>query len=1685
MSPTRPRSPRTPGGADDDAVTTVQPFPKVPAAEPAPASQAGLDPFSSRDRDEATWGDEIDAWGATLGSVVPEMRATPAPLTAVEPSFPPLSEESFDEAPQPLPLLASPDAAPEVWRDPAAWLGWQADGWGTLTHSAAAAAPADAALAEILADERLEDREGARDAARGDAWDDARPSASEATGGERSPTKARALALSLTAYRLAERSGDRVAARRSLDEALAAHGDSPAALRARLLGSELAAERGEASAELGLAWLKRLGAAGAEDARYYRTLAGEWALALAAEGIPAEANGFIDPADAFSTGLARSLARVEWARLEGQPERAADELETGAGLPTGMLRASLETLGARFYEVAGKTRRAAEVRSRAAANAGGASRDLCWPGVLRDAARLDGTASLALLRPVLKTFEPTTLAAAVARWAASLFLQSSEGEKARAVLAKAAADGATSPTLARDRFDLSVGGSVAIMKNLALEAAAAWPAVAAWPLSLLLAATARFDRRLVDPRTAPSPGQMEEDVRTVQAWLDEAIARSPGEKVLALVAERAAEAPSDLETRLRLFRTWASLDPTRSAPAWAAASSLSREARRPDEVTSSLRPLVEHDPGHPGFWWLAEQEAAAGRHDEAAARFEAGAAAWSASALSPWLLERAAEWRALRTPTAALETLARVAGEARGVEARGVRVTWLRVLRAAPDAVVAASLSGGDLEKSADGDEQASMWARVAVATGSAHTLEAALAARVADPQALALLMTGDRDLPERIADEIAAAARAVDGEPAVVLGLLGATWRTMAGEEDRARDEICALMAKVGARPSLAGFLRRAARGVSTPEVRARLLYSSCGAKDDPQSVEGDDAVSALELAEAMVPLREPAAERLLRRLAFGTVGPEARLAFLRLTGNLADLGHLWVVPPLEGFPGRLARLAEKAPALSAEECVRLVWQEPPHETAPSIRTQAWACSGLPPEVAPAILQACLADADVAKRLALPLRWRALAEARDLSTRAELLSRFAEALADRPRSAAALWTEAGGLWERVGKGEAARRAFVEAHRLDSRSFPALTGMRRLAVSAGELTLAAELAEQEDMLLAATRARVKVLLASARLAATADREEAALTLLQRAFSLAPDDAEVFTRLGDRLQASGRSRELADLLGERLMVTTNPFEMTSLKLRRAELLAGPLGERAQAKQELTGVLQKEPDHARALVDLAGLCEQDGAYGEAADLLVRRTLNERDGERLAGLYLRLGTIYRSHLHDDRRALGAFLKVLQIEPRHQESLAAALELHAKLGDARGAVPFAERLLMLSLAPEEERHFRIRLGQMQEQSQDLRQAAINLRRAWDQPPADLTALRELARFLERTRDERGRRVLLEDAQTRLLGEALDPEGEGSGSTAWRGLRDVATQRGLTLANRFAAQMAATLAPDASSASGTSEGHAPLDGRGLLARLLRDPEAEDRLYRALAPAVTSGLRALLRALAPSLSQDRKLDLRGRGLSKEERQGRGPLRELVTSFAHEAGVADVETFVKAVPSPTLVLPGAPSALVMGGPVAALGGPSLYFVAARSAYLLGAGTAFLLCDEPAESALFLAGLVRCFVPSFVHPSLPEAATEQRAQALARSIPKKRKAELAAFAWETAGAFDMDALREGAASVAAVVGLLGCGHLPSAVAALVVEQEVRGGSAAVRWVKEARTLASFALSSELDDLWRAWA
>src|SRR5262249_47619378 len=157
----------------------------------------------------------------------------------------------------------------------------------------------------------------------------------------------------------------------------------------------------------------------------------------------------------------------------------------------------------------------------------------------------------------------------------------------------------------------------------------------------------------------------------------------------------------------------------------------------------------------------------------------------------------------------------------------------------------------------------------------------------------------------------------------------------------------------------------------------------------------------------------------------------------------------------------------------------------------------------------------------------------------------------------------------------------------------------------------------------------------------------------------------PGDDIAFERLRALLEELGDHAALAAALSARIAAARNPFEITALRLARADLLAGPLGDRAGAKAELAAVLQKEPHHPRALARLGDLQYEDGEFAAAGETYLARALVERSPTELRELFLRLGRIYTRHVPDTKRAAGAYERVAQIEPDNHEALAALSEL------------------------------------------------------------------------------------------------------------------------------------------------------------------------------------------------------------------------------------------------------------------------------------------------------------------------------------------------------------------------------------------------------------------------------------
>ena len=186
--------------------------------------------------------------------------------------------------------------------------------------------------------------------------------------------------------------------------------------------------------------------------------------------------------------------------------------------------------------------------------------------------------------------------------------------------------------------------------------------------------------------------------------------------------------------------------------------------------------------------------------------------------------------------------------------------------------------------------------------------------------------------------------------------------------------------------------------------------------------------------------------------------------------------------------------------------------------------------------------------------------------------------------------------------------------------------------------------------------------------------------------LRRILAIEPGHIGAFEQLREILVGAGDHAALAEVLAARIAVATNPFEVAALRLARADLLAGPLGNAEAAKEELRAILHKEPQHGKALARLADLQYEAGAFAEAAELYLKRALAERSPERLREIFLRIGRIYTRHHHDAKRAADAYKRVLQLEAENREALVALSDLLIEAGDSKNAIAVTDRLVDLT---------------------------------------------------------------------------------------------------------------------------------------------------------------------------------------------------------------------------------------------------------------------------------------------------------------------------------------------------------------------------------------------------------------
>jgi hypothetical protein len=118
-----------------------------------------------------------------------------------------------------------------------------------------------------------------------------------------------------------------------------------------------------------------------------------------------------------------------------------------------------------------------------------------------------------------------------------------------------------------------------------------------------------------------------------------------------------------------------------------------------------------------------------------------------------------------------------------------------------------------------------------------------------------------------------------------------------------------------------------------------------------------------------------------------------------------------------------------------------------------------------------------------------------------------------------------------------------------------------------------------------------------------------------------------------------------------------------------------------------------------------------------------------------------------------------------------------------------------------------------------------------------------------------------------------------------------------------------------------------------------------------------------------------------------------------------------------------------------------------------------------------------------GIIRQFVPDFLHPGVRDALVDADAARAARLIPRKVKPAASAFAIESAGPFDVAALHAAVRDGANAAGLLAAADLPAALTVVLATAGIRDpvpSLAPIAANPEALALLRFAVSDAYDDL-----
>ncbi len=557
-------------------------------------------------------------------------------------------------------------------------------------------------------------------------------------------------------------------------------------------------------------------------------------------------------------------------------------------------------------------------------------------------------------------------------------------------------------------------------------------------------------------------------------------------------------------------------------------------------------------------------------------------------------------------------------------------------------------------------------------------------------------------------------------------------TWRRieeLEGHTPKTSDALQRLMSRAKMWESLVGVLEQEAQQATTPDERAKTLRRIAQVYRERQ-VNPRRAISLYEEVLGMFPNDDSALKALAE--LYDKEGDEAGLAHtirrqLDLAARRLDSSSTESRPGTE----RKWPVAKRTERLTSLRRVAAIYET----QLADVEGVVYACSGIL-ELLPGDREALdrmervLEKAGDTQRLEQTLEYHAACSTAPVE-RSKLLRRMARLAESRSDEVVAM-----DRWEQV----------LKSAPNDTEALEQLAGLyerhqrhSELAEVLDRALMNAELPQAGSAAAAHMSAQLK------RLARVLDKElgdaARATRVWQRLLTISERDRDSLNALCRLHEDARRWRELAEVLERQVPVyaADDPEKAAVFALKRADLLEERLGSPELATEALEHLIAHvAPRNLEAHRKLRRLYETRGSFEASIRIAEREMVLTEDPNAKISRGLEIGLLCRDRISDPKRALQAYERVLKLAPDHEEALAAAAELYAKVGRWREHASLLERRAHACTDISEKRALLLRIANVTaEELADHRSAFIWYSRAHELSP-DATTMGELRRAAE-----------------------------------------------------------------------------------------------------------------------------------------------------------------------------------------------------------------------------------------------------------------------------------------------------------------------------------------------------------